>query len=313
MARAYWLILIITIIFFAPDHSSAVNPSDIEKINAIAEAGDSSAQYRLGLAHYYGKGVKQDFAVAAGWFNKAAEQKEPDAAYMVSVMLKNGEGFEQNEELAKEWLDYSAKLGSDRAKEIIQKMQSSKDMNKVSEKAETTAGEQPTSKTITATNKSSIEDKVFVDNQKEAGGHSEAKKKITTEAKGGVLSIEAGIEYKYSGVQPVSRTDFYILDKNIFLKPDDGESADYHLQVYAVMTELSDKPSLRAGVEEATVQSTKTDFSGKAKFKPVVPGEYFVFGTARLRKGVAVWNVPIKIERGENSLILAIDNATISR
>ena len=41
-----------------------------------AERGDAQARYGLGLMHYHGQGVAQDYAKAREWFEKAAAQTE---------------------------------------------------------------------------------------------------------------------------------------------------------------------------------------------------------------------------------------------
>jgi TPR repeat protein len=41
-----------------------------------AEQGIADAQWWLGIAYYYGKGVPQDHVMADFWYRKAAEQKE---------------------------------------------------------------------------------------------------------------------------------------------------------------------------------------------------------------------------------------------
>ena len=45
-----------------------------------AEQGDAAAQYNLGIMYEEGTGVKQDFAEAAKWYRKAAEQGDTEAA-----------------------------------------------------------------------------------------------------------------------------------------------------------------------------------------------------------------------------------------
>jgi TPR repeat protein len=39
-----------------------------------AKQGHAEAQYRLGVAYVYGKGVPQDYAEAVRWYRKAADQ-----------------------------------------------------------------------------------------------------------------------------------------------------------------------------------------------------------------------------------------------
>lgn len=46
--------------------------ASIEQLQASAQRGDADAQYQLGQAYYYGKGVPQDYKQAQMWFDKAA-------------------------------------------------------------------------------------------------------------------------------------------------------------------------------------------------------------------------------------------------
>ena len=50
-------------------------------VKAAAEKGSAEAQYKLGLAHRKGEGVKKDGAEALKWMQKAAEQGLADAQH----------------------------------------------------------------------------------------------------------------------------------------------------------------------------------------------------------------------------------------
>ncbi len=56
------------------------------KHTGAAEQGDADAQFNLGLLHYNGKGVRQDFAQARKWYLKAAEQGHADAQTFLAAM-----------------------------------------------------------------------------------------------------------------------------------------------------------------------------------------------------------------------------------
>src|SRR3989440_1997242 len=51
------------------------------------------------------------------------------------------------------------------------------------------------------------------------------------------------------------------------------------------------------------------DFQGRASFPTIAPGKYWVVGFTRTRGGCAVWNLPILLKPGENSVILDQKNA----
>lgn len=47
---------------------------EMTRLIAVGEAGDSKAQYKLGLCYYHGQGVERDYHQAAEWLEKAAAQ-----------------------------------------------------------------------------------------------------------------------------------------------------------------------------------------------------------------------------------------------
>lgn len=297
MVGSCW-ILILMFLAFVPSPSSAVTTSEIEKITAAAESGDSTAQYNLGMLHYYGDGVKKDFAVAAGWFTKAVEQREPNSAYMIAVMLNNGEGFIKNVDHALEWIRCAAELGSPEAKESVKQL----------------APDEPSrAQAFSKTRKGNPESN------------------LTTKEKGGTLSIEAGIVYLHGGPQPVARTVFYLFDKNPDLlwmelakpwdafvdKKKNALGAKEPIRLSAVFGNLNGILFYRRDEHELpynsliqqSVQSVKTDFGGKAIFNPVLPGLYYVFGVAMTRRSTATWIYPVEIQQGEQLLTLDQNNA----
>lgn len=56
---------------------SQEQPPTMEELRAEAEAGDASAQWRLGGNYELGIGVPQDTTEAIAWYRKAAEQNYP--------------------------------------------------------------------------------------------------------------------------------------------------------------------------------------------------------------------------------------------
>lgn len=62
-------IVAIALLSFVGCQSSSMSISDLR---SAAERGDAEAQYELGNAYYYGKGVPQDYKEAQVWYGKAA-------------------------------------------------------------------------------------------------------------------------------------------------------------------------------------------------------------------------------------------------
>lgn len=62
----------------------------------IMEKGYIGAQVNLGTMYAYGVGVEQDYAKAAEWFKKAAEQGNAGAQFNLGRMYEVGDGVEQD-------------------------------------------------------------------------------------------------------------------------------------------------------------------------------------------------------------------------
>lgn len=78
---------------------------------ALADQGDSSAQFNLGLLYYDGKGVPQDYAEAANWFRRAAEQDYEKAEHNLGAMYGSGKGVKKDYVQAYKWLNICAGKG----------------------------------------------------------------------------------------------------------------------------------------------------------------------------------------------------------
>ena len=65
----------------------AFSQENIGSLIEAAEQGNADAQYYLGLSYYNGKGVAQDYAAAASWLRKAAEQGHELAKNTLETMV----------------------------------------------------------------------------------------------------------------------------------------------------------------------------------------------------------------------------------
>ena len=84
----------------AQDKPSAQELADLR---ARAEAGDTEAQYNLGLRYATGKGVQQDDAEAVAWYHQAAEQGHAKAQTRLGVMYDTGKGVPHDDAEAAAW------------------------------------------------------------------------------------------------------------------------------------------------------------------------------------------------------------------
>jgi TPR repeat protein len=63
-----------------------------DKVEAVkwfrkaAEQGDSEAQFKLGIAYYYGKGITEDKVETIKWYRKAADQGNKDALILLKQL-----------------------------------------------------------------------------------------------------------------------------------------------------------------------------------------------------------------------------------
>ncbi len=159
-----------------------------------------------------------------------------------------------------------------------------------------------------------------------------------------VLSVEAALIFNSGDVKPVARTEFLLLDKDFetilqesnFIAdlPEEVKSPISHissLKAFALVafgaqkygkysdSQSSDINKLSLSLAKAmtvakshTVYSATTDFQGKAQFKDVKGGEYYLFGYTSAGESVAVWNLKTEVKSGQNSIILDQNNAEIT-
>ena len=75
----------------------------LAELTPLANNGDPSAQYTLGIASYNGTGTEVDYAKALKWFTLAAKNDLAQAQYCLAVMYAHGQGTTKNPELALTW------------------------------------------------------------------------------------------------------------------------------------------------------------------------------------------------------------------
>lgn len=62
----------------------------------LAEQGDPSAQFQLGVMYGNGQGVRRDYAEAEKWYRRAANQGNAQAQNSLGFVYTNGQGVERN-------------------------------------------------------------------------------------------------------------------------------------------------------------------------------------------------------------------------
>jgi len=87
--------------------SVSAPPIDVDVIEQ-AKAGDKVAQYKLGYDYYLGHGIAQDYAQAAVWWKKSADQGFPWAQNNLGVLYNSGRGVPQSYSEAYFWQNLAA-------------------------------------------------------------------------------------------------------------------------------------------------------------------------------------------------------------
>jgi TPR repeat protein len=83
----------------------------LQEWRPLAEQGDVSAQYNLGIMYDHGRGVTQDYAEAVIWYRRAAEQGHASAQFNLGNMYNNGLGVTQDYAEASNWYRRAAEQG----------------------------------------------------------------------------------------------------------------------------------------------------------------------------------------------------------
>jgi hypothetical protein len=85
----------------------------------LADQGDVTAQYRIGIMYNNGEGVPQSYAEAARWFRLAAEQGDPRAQFLLGFLYAAGNGVALNDTEAAQWFRRAADQGEARAQFLL--------------------------------------------------------------------------------------------------------------------------------------------------------------------------------------------------
>jgi TPR repeat protein len=92
-------------------NNRAEDEATAKEVRKSAEAGNASAQYRLGLLYAGGVGVPQDYGQAKGWFEAAAKQGHVGAQADLGTLYLQGAGAPQSAQMAMFWFSQAAEQG----------------------------------------------------------------------------------------------------------------------------------------------------------------------------------------------------------
>lgn len=110
------LLVFISLILFAalPVKAAELSqaPTDLPSMQKLAGEGDSNAQLNLGNYYATPHNAAPDFAQAAIWYRKAADQGNAEAQYRLGDLYFNGKGgLKQSYEEAFFWFSLAAQAG----------------------------------------------------------------------------------------------------------------------------------------------------------------------------------------------------------
>jgi len=88
------------------------NKEAVKWYRKAAEQGNASAQFSLGFMYAYGQGVVQDYKEALKWYRKAAKQGNASAQFNLGGMYVSGDGVAQDFKEAVKWFRKAAEQGN---------------------------------------------------------------------------------------------------------------------------------------------------------------------------------------------------------
>jgi len=87
-------------------------------------------------------------------------------------------------------------------------------------------------------------------------------------------------------------------------------TSPYKVMGQACANRTPDCQKIMAAVNAAAASAARADANGKATFPGVAAGTYYLMISARYNNQPMVWDFPVQLKAGENSLTLDQANAT---
>lgn len=101
-------------------------PAGRPPLRERAAAGDAEAQFTLGKNYEAGRGgLKKDYAEAANWYRKSAEQGNVYAQASLGILYHAGKGLPHNDVQAEMWFTISAAHSPPNDRDTIAEMRDS--------------------------------------------------------------------------------------------------------------------------------------------------------------------------------------------
>lgn len=124
MRKALWCFLVAVFAFAGPSCEAASLPdqpafnrsgiASAAGIVRLAESGDPKSQAALGYMYEMGRGVPQNYKLAAMWYGRAAQQGHSGAQYLLAFLFDRGFGVPADHIEAQKWMILAAATASNR-------------------------------------------------------------------------------------------------------------------------------------------------------------------------------------------------------
>lgn len=106
--------------------ASAQPPAGRPPLKERAAAGDPEAQFSLGKNYEAGRsGLKQDYAIAASWYQKSADQGNIYAQASLGILYHSGKGLPHDDVQSEMWLTIAAEHAPKDDRDTIVEMRDS--------------------------------------------------------------------------------------------------------------------------------------------------------------------------------------------
>jgi TPR repeat protein len=114
MLGAAGVVLVTLVVAGAPQAAPARDRTNVAttEVERLAKRGSSYYQTSLGTMYETGRGVPQDYRLAAQWYYRAAEQGNVRAQHLLGMLYDKGQGVTLDHVEAHKWLNLAASRAS---------------------------------------------------------------------------------------------------------------------------------------------------------------------------------------------------------
>ncbi len=141
--------------------------------------------------------------------------------------------------------------------------------------------------------------------------------RTTTTGGNAILLISSGLQSQPSGPNPLANHPYVLLRDNIAsimaragVQVPAGESP-YKVLGNACGNHTPDCQKILAAVNADAASAARADVNGRAAMPPVPPGTYYLMISAHYNNQALVWDMPVQLKTGNNSLTLSQTNASV--